>query len=111
MQLRVVSSQSRVVGASFGSDPEALCRSHEMVICIEDNDAGQFVAVPLEDSLDGEPTHLQTESGILLEQVTRCAAKRARVRAARVGKFKGEIEKAGIFRRGKPPAGVAARCG
>jgi hypothetical protein len=94
------------VDASFGSVPEALRRSHEMVICIEDIDTGQFVAVPLEDSLDGEPTHLQTEPGIHLDQVTRCAAKRARVRAARVGKFKGEIEKAGVFRSGKPPAGL-----
>src|ERR1700730_7489302 len=87
----------KYVGSSFGSDPEGLGRSYEMVICIDDIDAGQFVAVPIADSLDGEPTHLQTEPGILLEQVTRCAAKRARVRAASVGKFKSEIQKAGVF--------------
>ena len=78
---------------------------------IEDIDAGQFVAVTLEDSLDGEPAYLQTEPGILFEQVARCAAERARIRAARVGKLKGEIEEAGVFRRSKPPAGFAARCG
>ena len=82
-----------------------------MIVGIDDIHAGQFVAVPFQDSLDGEPTHLQTEPGILLEQVARCAAKRARVGAARVGKFKGEIEEAGVFRRGKPPARLAARCG
>ena len=90
--------------------PRVCAAAMKWLIGIEDIDAGQFVAVPLEDSLDGEPTHLQTEPGVFLEQVARCAAERARIGAARVGKFQGEIEEAGIFRRGKPPAGIAARC-
>jgi len=82
-----------------------------MFVGINDIHAGQFVAVPLDDSLDGEPAHVQTELGVLLEQVARSAAERAWIGAARVGKFQGEIEEAGVFRRGKPPAGLAARCG
>ena len=99
------------IGAGLGSDPERLRRSHEVVVGIDDIDTGQLVAVPLEDSLDGEPAYLQTKPGIFFEQVARCAAERARIRAARVCKFKGEIEEAGVLRRCKPPAGVAARRG
>ncbi len=82
-----------------------------MAVGIDDIHAGQFVAEPFEDSLDGEPAHLQTEPGVLLEPVARCAGERARIGAARVGKFQGEIQEARVFRGGKPPAGFTARCG
>jgi len=99
------------VGAGLRSDPEGLGRSHEVTVGIDDVHASQFVAVPLEDPLDCEPTRLQTEPGVFLEQVARCAAERARIGAACVGKFQGEIEETGVFRRGKPPAGLAALMG
>ena len=58
-----------------------------MVKGIEDIDSSQIVAVPLEDSLEGEPAHLQTEAGVLLEEVERCAAERV-VLFWGFGKFK-----------------------
>ena len=85
--------------------PSVCACSHEVVVGIDNIHAGQFVSVPFEHSLDGEAPHLQTEPGVFLEQVARCAAERARIGAACVGKFQGEIEEAGIFRRGKARPG------
>src|ERR1700757_4977765 len=62
------------IGACLGSDPESLCRSHEVMVGIDEVHAGQFVAIPLENSLDCKPTHLQTKPGVLLEEVARCTA-------------------------------------
>jgi len=93
------------------ADPDGLGRSHVVVKGIEDIDTSQLVAISLEDSLDGQPTHFETEPGVLLNQIARCATERARVSAPRLCKLKREIEAAGVFRRGKPPAGFAARCG
>lgn len=82
-----------------------------MVVGIHYIDSRQLVAVPFENSLDSQPAYLQGELRVFQEKVARCAAERARIGAARVGKFKGEIAKAGLFRGGKPPAGLTARCG
>ncbi len=54
------------VGAGLHGNTEGLGRSHVVVKGIEDIDARQFVAVTLDDSLDGELAYLQTELGVLL---------------------------------------------
>jgi hypothetical protein len=53
----------------------------------------------------------QTKPCAFLEQVARGTAERARIGAAGLGEFQREIEKTGIFRRGKSPAWLAAGCG
>jgi hypothetical protein len=60
--------------------------------------------------LKGEPARFQTETGVLLEEVARCTAERSRIGPAPLGKLKRKIEEAGIFGRGEPSAGLAARC-
>ena len=82
------------IRAGLRSDPDGLGRSHVVVKGIEDIDTSQLVAIFLEDSLDGQPTHFETEPGVLLNQIARCATERARVSAPRLCKLKREIEAA-----------------
>lgn len=99
------------IGACLRSDPEGLRRSHEMFEGIDDIHAYQFVAVTLEHPLECEPAPFYREPVIVFEQVARGAAERARIGAARLGKLKRKTEEAGVFRCGKPPAGIAAQGG
>jgi hypothetical protein len=55
------------VGAGLRSDPEGLGCGEVMVKGIENIDASQLVAIPIENSLNRQPTHLQTEPCVLLE--------------------------------------------
>ena len=50
--------------ASAG-DPRLCAAAMKWLIGIDDIDAGQLVAVTLQDSLDGEPAHLQSRTGRL----------------------------------------------
>src|ERR1017187_6093531 len=63
--------------AGLCSDIDLLRRSHKVVVGIDDVGSGQLVAVPLEDSLDGELANLHTKRRIPFEQVARCTAERA----------------------------------
>ena len=47
------------VSTGFGRCPERECRGHEVAVGIDYIGAGQLVTVPLEDSLDSEPTDLK----------------------------------------------------
>src|SRR5579885_21076 len=62
------------------------------------------------ESAEREMAHFQTEAGVLLKELARRAAERARVRTASLGELEREIEEASVLRRSKPPAGFAARC-
>jgi hypothetical protein len=77
---RLFHRHDKQIGTCLGSHPESLCRSHEVIVGIDQVHAGQFVAVALENSLDCEPTRLQRKPGVLREEVARCAVERGSVR-------------------------------
>jgi hypothetical protein len=103
-------SHGKHIVAGLYRNIELLCRSHKVLVCIDHIGWGQLVAVPLEDSLDGEPSDLHTKRGIPAEQVARRTAERPRIGSSRSGEFTCEIEEPRSFGRCKPVAGVATRC-
>src|SRR5262245_1724750 len=87
------------IRAGLRGHPEGLGRSYVVVKDIEDVDSSQIVAVPPRIRWRASrPT--SRLKGLLLEEVARCAAERARIGAAFLCKLKCELKEAGVFRGG-----------
>lgn len=79
-----------------------------MTVRIDPVHPGQVVSKARKYSLKREVADLQTEPGILFEQVARGAAERARIGPASLGKSQRQIEEPGVFGGCKPVTGIGA---